>query len=35
MWGTLTDHNSVIFHDNDVSVKVSCISHCLKFPLIS
>ena len=22
MWGTLRDHNSVIFHDNDVSVKV-------------
>ena len=21
VWGTLTEHNSVIFHDNDVSAK--------------
>ena len=24
VWGTLTEHNSVIFHDNDVSILYLC-----------
>ena len=31
MWGTLRDHNSVIFHDNDVSGGVKVQLHIIAY----